>query len=243
MSLKSKFLRSVALPAVLAFGAVSAPALADVPAVGQCGPAEVVKAELTKAGYSNYYVYDAELFDEKRNATVWLPESVYANDGMTKGYHVGRRGENGKDMCVFGALRDFIIADNVEQEKAKAIDPRFFKNQPSAEVRNGLNFSLRTGAERVREYPVIQARIRHSNGGEGYLTIAANSQTHGGFYILSDLSGRIATSRAGIEAGKRPQTGFTPAAQSVLVQMKGEKRVDAGSSSPAVLANAGPVLQ
>jgi hypothetical protein len=133
MSLKSKFLRSVALPAVLAFGAVSAPALADVPAVGQCGPAEVVKAELTKAGYSNYYVYDVKVFDEKRNAPVWLAESIYANDGMTKGYHVGRRGENGKDMCVFGALRDFIIADNVDQDKGKGmIDPRFFKNQPNA---------------------------------------------------------------------------------------------------------------
>lgn len=242
MSLKSKFLRSVALPAVLAFGAVSAPALAEVPALGQCGPAEQVKAELTKAGYHNYFVYDTELFDEKRNATVWLPESVYANDGMTKGYHVGRRGDNGKDMCVFGSLRDFIIADNVEQEKAKAIDPRFFKNQPNSDTKNGLNITLKAAAKEVGEYPAIQARIRHSNGGEGYLTIAANSQTRGGLYILSDLSGKIATANAGIEVGRRPQTGFTPAAQSVLAQMKGEKRVDAGSS-PAVLASAVPTLR
>ncbi|MBL8637307.1 MAG: hypothetical protein JNN09_02295 [Alphaproteobacteria bacterium] len=242
MFLKSQFLRSVALPAMLAFGAVSAPALADVPAVGQCGPAEVVKAELTKAGYHNYFVYDTELFDEKRNATVWLPESVYANDGMTKGYHVGRRGENGKDICVFGALRDFIIADNVEQEKARAIDPRFFKDQPNSNVKNGLNYALKVGAERVGEYPVIQARIRHSNGGEGYLTIAANSRTHDGGRILSDFSGKIVALDSGIEVGKRPQTGFTPAAQSVLVQMKGEKRVDAGSS-PAVLASAVPALR
>ncbi len=222
MSLSRKFLSNAAFSTALVFCAVSTPALADVPAVGQCGPAEVVKTELTKAGYSNYYVYDNELFDEKRNAPVWLPESIYANDGMTKGYHVGRREDNGKDMCIFGALRDFIIADNVDQEKAKAIDPRFFKNQPNSDVKNGLNFTLKAAAE-VGGYPTIQARIRHSNGGEGYLTIAANSQTHRGFYLLSDLSGKVAIANAGIEVGKRPQTGFTPVAQSVLAQMKGEK--------------------
>ena len=225
MSLKSKFLRSVALPAVLAFSAVSAPALADVPAVGQCGPAEVVKTELTKAGYSNYYVYDVPAFDEKRNASVMVAESIYANDGMTKGYHVGRRGENGKDMCVFGTLRDFIIADNIDQDKAGMIDPRFFKDQPNSNVKNGLNYVLKVGAERVKEYPVIQARIRHSNGGEGYMTVTgANTQMYDASLLLSDLSGTVVSLKSQAEVGRRPQTGFTPVARSVLTQMKGEKR-------------------
>ncbi len=239
MSLSRKFLSNAALSTALVFGAVSAPALADVPAVGQCGPAEVVKTELSKAGYGNYFVYDTELFDNGRNAARWARESVYADSGMTKGYHVGRRGENDQEMCVFGALTELVLADNAEQAKLRKVDQRFYKRQPKADVRNGLNLVLDTGAERVGEYPVLQARIRHSNGGEGYMTLSANPDTHRGAILLSEFSGTIVAANS-IEAGRKPRTGFTPAAQDVLAQMKSGKRTDAGH--PQVIASASPKL-
>jgi hypothetical protein len=111
------------------------------------------------------------------------------------------------------------------------------------DVKNGLNYALRVGAERVREYPVIQARIRHSNGGEGYMTVtAANTQMYDASLLLSDFSGTVVSLKSQAEVGRRPQTGFTPVARSVLAQMKGEKRVESGSS-PAVLASAVPALR
>jgi hypothetical protein len=233
MSLTSRFLRSVALPAMLAFSAVSAPALAEVPAVGQCGPAEQVKAELTKTGYGNYFVYEVKLFDEKTNAARWTRQSVVANDTLAKGYHVGRRGDSDDQLCVLGSLSNIILADPARQAAIGKVDARFYKNQPKADIKGGINRAL-DGAATSAMYPAVQARVKESNGGEGYMTIILNPQTHEGARLFSELSGTFFAGNTQLEAGKKERTGFTPLAEKALAQTNaGEKRVESGSS-PAV---------
>jgi len=197
---------------------VSAPALADVPAVGQCGPAEHVKAELTKAGYGNYFVYEVKLFDERANAARWTRESIVASDDLTKGYWVSRQGNSDGQLCLLGSGSGLTLANPAWQAASGRVDPRFYKNQPKANLSDGLNHALDTGAARVAKYPALQIRVVRADGSRGYMTITLNHQTHEGSRLFSDDSGTLIAANTQLEAGKKEQTGFTPLAQEALAR-------------------------
>lgn len=199
---------------------VAANANADPLTIGQCGPADDIKAELTKEGYSNYFVYDVKLFNNELNAARWVRESIYGDDTMKKGFHVGRRGEQQDEMCILAAAADIILADNAEQAKTGKIDPRFYKNGPKSDVQNGLNYKLNAGAQNIKAYPNIQMRIIQKDGSQGYMTIATNPITGEGGRLYSDFNGSVVAMNTQLEAGSKPMTGYTPVGQAILTQIK-----------------------
>lgn len=207
MSLASKFTRSTAAFA-LAFG-LAANANAGVPAVGQCGPAEVVKAELTKAGQYVLVAYDSKYVDKDTGQIKEFRESLYADAALDRGYAVGRRGANNEELCIGGSTSEIVLADTAVQAKAGAVDPRFYKKQPKADAVNGINLLLDSAARNVSAYPMIQARIKTPDGGNGYLTIISHPVTREGEMIVTDLSGK-ASGLKSLEAGERNGVKYGP---------------------------------
>lgn len=210
---------ATALAAALVFG-ISTNASAAPIAVGDCGPADTIKTQLRNEGYDNYFAYDVELFDNTKNSVVKTRASIYSNDGMKKGFDVERAGANNELLCVRAALSDIIIADSDAQAAAKQIDPRFLRNLPKSDEKGGINHTIRFAANKVGFFPVVQAKLTQKNGGQGYLTIEANSQTHEGGRLYSDFSGVVVDSSSRLEIGKAPMTGFSPVAREVLAQAK-----------------------
>lgn len=220
----------LAMAVAVSFGA-AANANATPPAIGQCAPAETVKAELVKAGYNNYFVYDVELLSETSPKPVWVRESIYAKDGLKDGYYVGRGGKTNELLCIHAQANDIILGDAEQQSKAQAIDPRFLQNFPAAAT--GINAVIKQSAEKAGNYPAIQMKITQANGGKGYVTISVNPSNHIGSQIFSGLAGEFGDINTGLIAGAEPYTGYTPAALSVLKQ---SRRVDAGTNAPIMTA-------
>ncbi len=209
MSLSRKFLSNAALSTSLVFGAVSAPALADVPAVGQCGPAEDVKNELTKAGQFVLVAYDSKYVDQQTGKIKEFRESLYADASLARGYSVGRRGANNEELCIGASTSDIVLADTATQARVGAVDPRFYKQHSDAAGVNGLNLLLDSAAKNVSAYPMIQARIKTPDGGQGYLTIISHPVSREGEMIVTSLSGKASGFKS-LEAGERNGVKYGP---------------------------------
>lgn len=223
MSLASKFAPATAtLALVFGLAASSNPALADVPAVGQCGPAEIVKTELSKAGQYVLVAYDSKYVDNQTGQIKEFRESLYADASLAKGYSVGRRGANNEELCVAASTSEIVLADTATQARVGAVDPRFYKKQPRADGTNGINLLLDTAAKRVSEYPMIQVRIKTPDGGDGYLTITSHPITREGGMLVSDLSGKISGLKS-LEAGERNGVKYGPQYSQVAKQSLGIK--------------------
>lgn len=231
MSLSST-LRRAAAPAALAvmtaFAAAN-DAYASPPNLGDCAPAETVKAELVKSGYNNYFVYDVELLSKDSPKPVWIRESIYAKDGLKEGLYVGRGGKNNELMCVHAKVEDIVLGDATAQSKSRAIDPRFLQTLPDADAKDGINTVLKNSRKNGGQFPAIQALLTQKDGGKGYFTIALNPNNHKGGLLFSSLSGRFNDSREGLLAGAEPYTGYTPVALSVLEQMR---KAEAQNNTP-----------
>lgn len=210
------------LAVAMSFG-VAANANAAPPAVGQCAPAEAVKADLLEAGYAPLVPFD-KTFLKKDGSRVMHRYSVWSNSNMAEGHYISRDGAG--NMCNEGKLSNIILADN----RTKKIDPRVYSKAPKASQENGLNLTLNNVAKNVSEYPMIQAQLTDIDGAKGVITITSNPSTRAGSYLLSNISGTVIDSDtldAGEVNGQKYGPQYTPVALAAL----DKRSADAGKTS------------
>ena len=223
----------LAMAIAVSFGTV-ANANAAPPTVGQCAPAEAVKADMLAAGYVPLVPFD-KTFLKPDGSKVNRRYGFWANqNNLSEGYYIARN-SNG-DMCNEGKLSGIILADN----RTQRIDPRVYSRAPKAGQENGLNLILNNAAKNVSQYPMIQAQITDIDGAKGVVTIASNPSTRAGVYVLSNTAGTVIDAdslEAGESNGQKYGPQYTPIALSIL---DSKNRTADASGSSVTIASVSP---